>query len=156
AKTGVVQWVPAPEQEGSHGVTLRVRDGRGGEARQSWVVDVAAGAPGPVITSRPPREVLLGQTYSYDVTASTRPVVFALDEAPLDMTIDGSTGHVEWVPAEGAQTDNFIVVRATDSAGRAARQGYSLKVLRPNTAPVITSSPVASVGVGEVYQYRIV
>jgi Phosphodiester glycosidase len=47
AATGVVQFVPAADDPPRLGLTLIVSDGRGAEARQSWLIDIAGamGAP---------------------------------------------------------------------------------------------------------------
>lgn len=51
--SGVVVWTPAANQVGTHAVTLRVQDGRGGIALQSFQIVVSDGNHTPFITSRP-------------------------------------------------------------------------------------------------------
>jgi len=55
----------------------------------------------PIITSTPPTEAYLNKNYVYDVEAidlGGDTLVYNLTKFPQDMTIDSSTGLIEWLP----------------------------------------------------------
>ena len=55
--TGLITWQPAAGDLGTHAVTVRVEDGRGGSSEQRYVLSVIAAPPNrpPVFTSVPRR-----------------------------------------------------------------------------------------------------
>src|SRR5581483_4461131 len=69
---GMVSWVPAAAQLGANAVAVRVEDGRGGFATQTFAVTVVeqrSNAP-PAITSVPPLTATAGRPYTYDLAGS--------------------------------------------------------------------------------------
>jgi hypothetical protein len=73
ANTGRIDWTPAVDQVRGHDVTVMVRDGRGGKARQSFSLTVAADAANrsPVVTSSW-RDFLKPQVVARAVVAPVR------------------------------------------------------------------------------------
>ena len=66
---GIVIWTPSINQIGTHDVTLRVQDGYGGVAFQSFRVTVNATNAVPVITSVPKGPAVVDLPWRYQVTA---------------------------------------------------------------------------------------
>ena len=86
AANGLIAWTPTSGQVGSNAVTVRVNDGHGGTATQSFTINVAAANVPPTITSTPVLTATVGAAYSYDVNA-TDPnagdvLTYSLDTAP--------------------------------------------------------------------------
>jgi RHS repeat-associated protein len=84
----------------------------------------------PVIISTPGTTAPLGGQYSYDVDATDvdgDPLLYALSTAPAGMTIDPSTGLIEWT----AQPEGIypVAVEVADGQGGAASQSWDLEVL---------------------------
>src|SRR5262249_3020654 len=97
--TGTVVWSPTPDQEGARDIILRVQDGRGGIALQSFQVVVSRANTGPEITSAPHGLAVVNVLYRYQVTAQDAdgdPIAFSLGAHPAGMAIDATTGLVSW------------------------------------------------------------
>ena len=139
AATGLIEWIPAAGQVGVHGVILRVTDGRGKSATQSFSVTVAAANSPPQITSTPPLVATTGTLYRYAVTAfdpDNDTLSGSLDVAPAGMVINAATGLIEWIPAAGQVGVHGVTLRVTDGRGQSTTQSFSVTVTAPNRAPV--------------------
>ncbi|HUP82468.1 MAG TPA: putative Ig domain-containing protein [Pirellula sp.] len=82
-------------------VTLRVEDGLGGTAQQSFTIDIhnAAGNHDPKIISNPQTTVSFGDTYSDTVVAidpDADSLIYSLPAGPIGMTIDAKSGKLSW------------------------------------------------------------
>jgi RHS repeat-associated protein len=159
--TGIIQWTPAADEAGNQGVALRVEDGRGGNATQTWSVlvsDTLQNLP-PVITSTPPLAPSAGQAYQYQVTAvdpDGPAPTFSLLIGPAGMTIDPVSGLVQWTPTAAQAGTNNVTIVATDDQGASAVQTFGIVViLGGNQAPAIASSPSTSAAPGLTYHYDV-
>ncbi|MEO8271170.1 MAG: putative Ig domain-containing protein, partial [Aureliella sp.] len=113
AQTGEIAWTPTTAQLGQQSVIISVSDLAGGATTQGYAVIVLAGAPNlpPTISSNPVLIATVGQTYSYDLSASDpegTTLIYTLRRAPAGMQIDSATGHVSWTPTT-AQSGRFVV-----------------------------------------------
>ncbi len=158
--TGTVVWVPTADQAGPQDVTLRVRDGRGGVALQSFTVAVGRPNAVPVITSTPTGPAVVGVAYQYPVRAQDAdgdPISFSLTAGPAGMAVNPATGLLTWTPAANQVGSQHVAVTAGDGRGGATTQSFDLTVLAtaPNRAPAITSTPRGSVRVGDAYRYQV-
>jgi RHS repeat-associated protein len=157
---GVIRWTPGTADVGSTTVTLRVDDGQGGVAKQTYTLVAGAVAPNPppVITSAAPLQATAGQTYRYTVEASDPdgdPLHFALRSFPAGMTIDAPSGFLQWTPTAAQVGANGVSVAALDPADGAGRQDFTIAVIAADQPPAITSSPVTTVTAGLVYHYDV-
>jgi RHS repeat-associated protein len=158
--TGVVTWTPDAGQVGTQHVAVRVLDGRGGEAAQSFDLAVAAQAANqrPVFTSAPPKQATLGQVYRYEAGAAdpdADPLRFDLLVGPAGMTLDSATGIVVWEPTADQAGAADVILRVSDGRGGVALQSYQVAASTVGTAPVIsTPAPTAPAVVGRPYQYH--
>jgi RHS repeat-associated protein len=158
--TGQVQWLPLADQVGSQNVAIEVDDGQGGQATQTWTIVVSAQPPEqpPAITSTPDFEATVQLPYTYQVTA-TNPengtLQYSLPVAPSGMTIDPSSGLIQWTPAAGQLGLNVALVAVTDGQGGVATQGFTITVRPPNQPPVIKSTPITTVTAGASYEYDV-
>ncbi len=154
----VLEWTPTAADTGTHTVSLRARDGRGGATVQTFSLEVTA--PGanhpPAFTSTPVVHVAVGAAYAYHATASDPdgdPLTFALSSAPAWLAIDPVTG---WVTADAPELgQHAVVIEVTDPSGASASQSFTLSVgASPEDAgPVITTSPPLTVAPGALYLY---
>jgi hypothetical protein len=164
----IVVWqVPAGSNGQSFRFEIRVSDGNGGVAGQSWNVLVGDGEPNqpPIITSSPPITGAPGVVYNYRVTAfdlERELLTYTLDQAPGGAVINQTSGNITWTPTEGqgGQAHSFRLL-VTDPRGGVARQNWSAQITGDppppiNRPPVITSLPVVEASVGELYTYRVV
>ena len=93
ANSGQITWNPTTDDLGTHGVTLRVEDGRGGYATQTYVVSVITPPPNrpPVFTSVPVVDANVNTAYAYQATATDPdgdPLTFAVQAGPDGLTIE--------------------------------------------------------------------
>jgi uncharacterized repeat protein (TIGR01451 family) len=154
--TNRVEWTPTVAQNGYHDVALKVIDGRGGYAIQTWTVYVQlANNRPPRITSQPIYSVKPGVLYQYKVTATdpdNDALTYSLAEAPAGMTISPQ-GEVNWTnPIAGSYP---VTVRVSDPHGAFVTQNYTLQV-GENLPPVINSAPITSTVISTLYSYQVV
>ena len=115
-------------------------------------INISGGIP-PVITSTPVTDATVGEPYGYDVDATGVPApTYSLTTSPTGMTIDSSTGLIQWTPDAWQSGPNPVTVEASNSAGT-DNQSFSIDV--SGVAPVITSAPVINATVGEPYSYNV-
>lgn len=93
------------------------------------------------ITTEPKRFVIVNQLYQYDVDAVSNPadvpVCFHLEEAPEGMTIDSSTGLIQWTPTSLGVFKVEVEALPCDGREGEASQGYRLYVLSGSPAQVM-------------------
>ncbi|MBN1348039.1 putative Ig domain-containing protein [candidate division KSB1 bacterium] len=95
----------------------------------SNTLTIQAGVMPPAIISTPVTEAVVGQLYSYAVTASGNPSpAFTLTVHPAGMTIDPVNGLIEWVPAIAGDID--ITIEASNSQG-SDTQAFTIHVVEP-------------------------
>ena len=95
------------------GMQIVVTQGDGNDAFESAIeitqIEIADTEP-PVITSTALTTATVGQLYSYDVEATGDPApTFSLSTSPASMTIDDTTGLIEWTPATTGVYDVNVV-----------------------------------------------
>jgi hypothetical protein len=101
----------------------------------------------PVIVSTPVTTATAGVLYSYDVDANDPDVgdvlTYSLLLAPAGMTIDPTSGLIQWTPAGSQLGDNSVQVRAADTGGLADTQSFTVNVAGapPANLPVIEAGP---------------
>ncbi|MEZ6135208.1 MAG: putative Ig domain-containing protein [Pirellulaceae bacterium] len=160
--TGRIAWRPTRNQLGSHEVTIRVVDGKGGRATESFMIDVTPRQPNsnlrPIITSRPVTSAPVGLRYRYDVDAMDPDgdaLRYSLVTAPAGVVIERSSGIVSWVPTDNDIGPHEIIVRATDEVGGVAMQAFQLFVFAINDPPEITSRPEGPAVPGVEWTYQL-
>ncbi len=159
--TGVIQWDAAPTPTGSHDIAVRVADGNGGSAVQSYAL-VVSGTPSneyPTIVSTPQFRSTAGVIYQYDVDAHDpegAQLHYLLIDGPAGMQIDPSTGLVQWLPTSGQVGSFTVTVAAEDPGGAGATQSFSLNVLAENHSPHIDSSAPGRITAGTPYRYDVI
>lgn len=99
----------------------------------------------PTITSTPITSATEDAQYTYDVDASDPDgdvLTFSLLQGPsVDMTINPSTGLIQWVPSGIHVGDNVVIVQVKDPAGSTVTQQFTITVTGVNDAPVFTTIP---------------
>ncbi len=160
ARQGSIRWTPTASQTGSNQVVLRVIDGLGAWATQTYLINVNSVNTPPNITSYPSTEAFLDYPYTYTVVATDiegDTLLFSLVTSPSGMTMDSSTGLVQWTPSSDQADEQAIVIRADDGKGGYAQQSYSIAVYTgiPNYQPEITSTPKGYVVAETIYEYQV-
>lgn len=158
--TGRIEWTPSAGQIGSHPVSIRVQDGKGGQAQQNFDLAVAGVANrNPVLASTPPTTATATLPYVYELAATDGDgdtLDYSLPTAPAGMAI-GTTGRIEWTPSAGQVGSHPVSIRVQDGKGGQAVQNFTLLVepLPNQGPPEITTQPVTAATVGKGYSYNV-
>ncbi|NER35197.1 MAG: DUF4114 domain-containing protein [Oscillatoria sp. SIO1A7] len=174
ANTGLVTWTPANADLGASGsFTVKVTDGKGGEARQAidFTINPTPVAPPLTIDTIPATAAQLGIPYSYQLPATSNSgsaLRFNLTEAPAGMTVD-SSGLLTWNPSEAGEYS--VVVEISDAADNKLIQSWTLAASeqaisqptavvtvdpsQPNQPADISSKPRTEARIGSTYFYQL-
>ncbi|MGL6073356.1 MAG: FG-GAP-like repeat-containing protein [Fimbriiglobus sp.] len=158
--TGRITWIPQLADLGTHAITVVVRDGLGGETRQSFDLIVSPPTPNtlPTFVAGPRATAQVGQRYRSTLTATDSDgdaLQFSLVSGPSGLMVSAD-GFVLWQPTE---LGNFpLVVRVSDGRGGEVEQSFNIVVgTMPVTLPVsITSDPPANGVADELYSYDLI
>jgi RHS repeat-associated protein len=136
---GVVVWKPTDDQAGTQNVVLRVQDGQGGFALQSFQITVGDDIQAPIVNLGFTSNVVqIGENVTFTVAAT--------DNAGVDkiaLTLDGNPVTLDNTGSATVQLNQAgvfqVVATATDTAGNIVQKSVSLRVLDPSdtTAPQI-------------------
>lgn len=120
---------------------------------------IAAGPnSNPSFASTPVATATFGNLYRYDAVATDPEndlLTYALIAGPAGMTLNPQTGTLVWQPQESQLGEHTVVLRVTDGHAGVAVQQFTLTVVAPNTAPVISSQPATQAVVGKPFVYDI-
>ncbi len=148
--SGLISWTPT--EAGDFDVTAKVQDQGGLSDTQNYTLTINAAPPlnrAPQITSTPVTTATVGQLYSYDVDATDPDgdaLSYTLTQAPSDMAIDATTGHIRWIPDINNQSQ-AVVVSVIDSRGSTAEQNFTISVVIANIGPIaVDDSYIADSG----------
>lgn len=149
-----------PDLPGIYTIRLSVYDTYlvAGADTMNVFVQVPGDSP-PVITSNPPTEVTLGDTYMYEVTATApdsgdRPLVFFLDVAPQGMAFSYyDPEKIVWHMQGDQVGEHDVVIRVADQHGSYDLQAFAVTVI--DDVPRISSTPVTQISEGQAYTYWV-
>lgn len=114
-------------------VEITPSDGKAqGEPVKTFAIVIQNSSPS--INSNPPTSLSKGNLYSYQVTARDPdgdPLSFKLNQAPEGMTIDESSGLIQWKPTREDTGSYEVEILAMDNDGGQATQKYSLNLSFP-------------------------
>jgi RHS repeat-associated protein len=157
---GLITWTPGVSQQGTHPITVRVSDSRGGFATQTFnlTADNIAGNRPPSIDSTPEQLTNLGRLYEYNLTGSDADgdrLLWSLDRAPAGAILDPQSGALRWQPTAEQIGEHTISIRTIDGNGGFAVQEFTLIVRGINTPPAIVSQPPTKAATGQTYSYAV-
>ncbi len=157
--TGLILWTPTNDQVGSKNVVVLVSDGNGGNNTQSFTITVANVNDPPSITSTPITTATDDFLYTYDVEASDIDVgdalTYSLTAFPTGMTIDQTTGLIEWTPSDDHVGINSVTVLVLDGNGGNDTQIFSVSVSDTNDPPGIISTALTTAEEDTEYAYDV-
>lgn len=160
--SGLLTWIPTPDEFGANSVRLHVTDARGGSSPvQAFSVQVVAQDVNhpPVITSTAPGTATVGHTYQYNLVATDAdgdPFVFDVVSAPSGVSVDPQLGTLRWSATADQIGSQTIVVRVTDSLSASSTQQCTVDVHSVDIPPLITSNPITTASSGVQYSYALV
>ena len=155
--TGLVLWVPGPDDSGSIPVTLAVTDGNSAPVTQNFRIDVQRVNNAPAFQSYPVQIATQDQHYSYRAEARDRDndqLTYSLVAGPRGMTVGTYTGDVRWMPAWDQVGLNRVVLSAADR-DYTVYQEFMINVTNANDPPRLTSTPPPTALQGVPYTYQV-
>ena len=161
ASTGVVQWTPANSQVGNHTVTVKVTDSALEFVTASWQVQVNNLNDAPTWVSVPSGTINTNEDDLYTITVEAADIdagdnlTYSFTENPAGMTIDGSTGLIEWTPDNDDVGLHTITVKVTDESLAIISASWTLSVQNVNDAPTWSSVPTGTVTSAEDAVYTV-
>ena len=159
-RTGTIAWKFASNVAGKFVVRVQVDDRRGGQAEQSFEIQVPVyGNGAPTINSRPASQVRAGAIYAYAVSATdpeNEPLTYRLVSGPAAVTWNGN--QLSWTTSAADVGVHELLIEVADTSGNVAQQSWQLEVIPAsgNQPPVISSSPKVTAVAGGVYEYQVV
>ena len=150
-KQGKINWVP--QEGGMFVVSIRVSNVLG-EDLQTYVINVG-GQQGavPSITSSPQTTVMVGQDYSYDIEVSGDPTpAINLENGPEGMSLDPEDRQLIWTPQNAGEYE--VTISAINVLGSDVQE-FMITVNDALSAPAISSSPVQTATVNQLYRYDV-
>ena len=143
--TGSITWTPDSSQLGQYQVTVQVADHRGGLAEQIFWLSVIPAPPNrpPVFVTTPVVDVPFGEPYRYDsraIDADDDPLRFSLVAGPRGLSIDRSTGQVEW-RTDAPQVSEFIAIDMSPIANSRLQELAQVAPDYPNGSFVASGIP---------------
>ncbi|MBM3796565.1 MAG: hypothetical protein FJW31_21465 [Acidobacteria bacterium] len=157
ATIGRLDWLPTAGQGGPYRLLLSVHDSRGRTATQAFTLFIETqlvNTP-PMILSTAITSGSAGRAYSYSVRGTDADagdvLTYLLDSGPAGMTLNSSTGLLQWTPAASGSFP--VVLRVRDLAGAEARQAFTISVQNLNRGPQFTSAPPTTGAVNSSYAY---
>lgn len=156
--SGVVSGTPAVGSAGSYPVHFVATNtnGTGLPLQVTFVIAPAQGVP--VVTSNGSASASLGQSFTYNITASNGPITgYAATGLPPGLTLDTAAGAITGTPTAEtpAGSPTVVTLTATNATGTSAAKPLLISVgVAPGT-PVITSALSANARVGLAFTYTI-
>ena len=84
----------------------------------------------PFIFTTPIESTTIGSAYTYQVAALGNPAVnYSLLSAPIGMTINETSGEVDWTPSTGQEGSHLVSLQAISAAG-VDTQSFNINVTR--------------------------
>ena len=155
--TGTLEGIPENPDVGDHAVVLRVTDGSGAYAIQSFTITVANTNDAPVFTSEADTTAVEDEVYSYSVTANDVDGGDALELSAPTLPSwlafspnDDGTGILSGTPLNANVGDNTVGLRVTDESGAFAVQSFVISVENTNDTPPIVLALTKIVAVAEL------
>ncbi len=146
--SGVISGTPTTS--GSSTITLGARNAGGvGNAALTLVIAPAA----PVITSLTTTSAIVGQTFSYTITATNSPTGFTATPMPSGISLDALTGVISGTPT--ASGSSSIALGASNAGGTGNATLSLIITPAPLMVPVISSAVTATGTVGSPFAYII-
>lgn len=146
--TGIISASANAVAPGSYTVSLIAEDSAGGQAQQSYTLDVKGANQSPQIVSTAPTgaSVLALYTYAVQVQDDDPQLSFELLEAPMGMSINALTGVISMTAQPSQIGQHAVRLKVTDPYQASAEQSYVLTVSEdaqnPSVSIVLNASEI--------------
>lgn len=146
----------------THTVTAR-QTVNGIASAKSPAITVTYDTVAPVDAGAIPLQASLNTAYVGDLQhpEESNGLRYALVSGPTGMTVNATTGLINWTPTTGQTGNQSVVIRLTDAAGNAKEQTYTINV---GAEPLVTvrlemtdlnNNVITSVAPGDEFKVRV-
>ena len=138
--TGLITWTPTGDQIGVNPVIIKVSDGML-FVSQKFDITVTKRIVNnrPIITAIQDQKTKVGKEFTYIVHADDTDIAdslsFTLKQGPQGMTINLSTGLINWLPTKADIGKHTVFVNVTDGRGGYDEQSFSITVEKKAAPP---------------------
>ncbi|MCK5282022.1 MAG: PGF-pre-PGF domain-containing protein [Nanoarchaeota archaeon] len=156
SNTGLIEWLPENDDVGMHNIIVQVSDNIY-TINHSFNIDVINVNDPPEIISGEIISAIEDQLYKYDVEAidvDNEILYYYLDEKPDGMSINLTTGLIEWLPENDDVGDNNITIRVSDG-NLDAIKSFTIEVMNTNDEFIINSTPITTALEDGLYTYDV-
>jgi len=157
--TGIISWIPGNQNIGLNIIVVEVTDDSGVTDTGNFTITVINTNDNPVITSSSITNATEDISYVYNVTATDvdllDTITYGLLINPTEMTINSTSGLIEWTPDNNNVGNNDVSIIASDQNGGVDTQTFVINVINVNDAPVITSTAPTWTPENELYTYDV-
>jgi hypothetical protein len=155
----ILMWNPEKSDVGEHEIEIELRAEEGVSVRQKFNLRVLNRNVPPQISSSPPLQIKVGETYQYDVQArdpdpTNDTISYRLLVAPSGMSIS-ENGQMRWRPNVESVGKHGVTIEVSDSWGATTRQVFVLEVVDTSGPPRFVSQPLLGAMVGQPYIYQL-
>jgi hypothetical protein len=163
--TGTLRGRPSSADQGTYSrISISVNDGIATVTMPSFSIEVTASAasapnPAPVISGTPDGDVVTGELYAFQPSASDPngdTLTFSAQNVPAWANFSSATGRLYGTPGTAAiGTYADVTISVSDGVSRTSIAPFSIVVVAaPNSAPAISGVPQDAVTAGQSYSFR--
>ena len=163
ASTGKIYGTPGNDDVISDAsFTVQVNDGNGGLTQKSFDYNVENVNSSPSITAVPTGTITTNEDalYTTDINASDSDagdvLTYSLQTAPTGMTINSTSGVIQWTPTNSQVGTHTVTVEVMDSAGEFVTSSWQVRVNNLNDAPTWVSVPSGTIDTDEDEEYSVI
>lgn len=151
ATSGLISWTPTNAQVSAtaYTVTVHVQDKfNTSPANRSFLLTVQNVNDAPVLASIPNQNATEDQVFTITVSATDEDLIvptvsevltFSLTAPPAGMTIDATTGVIQWVPTNAQVGSHVISVVVNDAYGGSDTETFTVVVSNVNDIPTLNA-----------------
>jgi hypothetical protein len=151
ASSGAISGIPA--EAGMTEVTLVAKNAVGSSEPRKLALTMDAAPQTPSITSPLQATATVGQSFSYQASASENPTSFVADNLPSGLSLDAAGGLISGKPTQSGVVSTSL--RASNVAGLGRTSTLAIAVVPAVTTPSITSAPSATGRVGTTFSFTL-
>jgi hypothetical protein len=163
--TGTLNGRPSSADRGTYSrISISVNDGTATVTMPTFSIEVTEATastvnPAPIIDGTPDGDVMTGETYAFQPSASDPNgdnLIFSARNVPAWASFSSATGRLYGTPgpaAVGVHED--IAISVSDGVSQTSTAPFSIVVVAaPNSAPAISGVPQDAVTAGQSYSFR--
>ncbi|MDP1678345.1 MAG: putative Ig domain-containing protein [Bacteroidota bacterium] len=160
--SGLVSGIPLGKNVGDTIVTVRVSDGKGGIASQSYAIKVSHTNHSPQFVTMADTTAVEDSLYTYNVKANDQDTLlfgdnirYRLSIKPSWLVVDSISGTIRGTPSGLNVLDTIVAVQSYDNKGGISTQQFILRVEHINHEPEFISTPITTAREDSLYTYQV-